>query len=146
MRMQLPLVLLISLTLAVAAKPAPKPAPKADPKVAAARAAAESFLKLIDAGQFDKAYGLCAVALKQKAKQDMFVGAMSGLRSKLGANTLRNFFSATPKTELPGAPKGKYVVLMYVSDFAKQKGLRELITPMQEADGSWKVAGYYVQK
>jgi hypothetical protein len=46
---------------------------------------------------------------------------------------------------LPGAPDGQYVVIKYDTTFANKAAAVETVTPMREADGSWKVSGYFVK-
>lgn len=53
--------------------------------------------------------------------------------------------SATFARDLPGAPKGDYVVIVYDTVFADKAGAIETITPMRDSDGKWKVSGYFVR-
>ena len=53
--------------------------------------------------------------------------------------------SAETKTSLPGAPDGKYVIIQFDTSFEHKKSTVETVTPMQEADGSWKVSGYFIK-
>ena len=57
----------------------------------------------------------------------------------------RRVKSAEYRTSLPGVPDGKYVVVQFETTFQNKKGVVEIVTPMQEADGSWKVSGYYIR-
>ena len=43
------------------------------------------------------------------------------------------------------SPDGHYVVIQYATTFEHKKSAVETITPMQEADGSWKVSGYFIK-
>ncbi|MEW6282923.1 MAG: DUF4019 domain-containing protein [Candidatus Eremiobacterota bacterium] len=108
----------------------------------AAQASAESFLKLIDAEDYSKAYQNCSALLKEKASESDFAGPIKGARAKLGKVTARKFKSATPMND-PQGQKGRFVVVEFRTDFANQKGLVERVTPMEEK-GAWKVAGYYI--
>jgi hypothetical protein len=53
--------------------------------------------------------------------------------------------SATFTDKLPGAPKGKYVVIQYASEYTKKAEVIETVVPMLGEDGSWKVSGYFVK-
>jgi hypothetical protein len=46
---------------------------------------------------------------------------------------------------LPGSPPGHYVVTQFRSQFAGGKAATETVTAMKEADGSWRVVGYYIK-
>jgi hypothetical protein len=51
----------------------------------------------------------------------------------------------TYKTSLPGAPDGEYVVIAYETSFDKKQAATETITPMKDADGRWRVSGYFIK-
>ena len=53
-------------------------------------------------------------------------------------------FGKLPKS-LPDAPAGKYVVLQFDTSFANKKEAVETVTPRLDADGTWKVSGYYIK-
>ena len=46
---------------------------------------------------------------------------------------------------LSGAADGRYMVLQYQAAYDNQALATETITAKQEADGSWKVAGYFIK-
>ncbi|HUY38009.1 MAG TPA: DUF4019 domain-containing protein [Candidatus Binataceae bacterium] len=70
---------------------------------------------------------------------------MDETRAQLGAVTSRKFESATYARSLPGAPTGKYVVVVYATDFAGHRAAKEIVTPRLERDGHWRVSGYYIR-
>ena len=55
------------------------------------------------------------------------------------------------KTTLPAAPTaltapdGNYVVMQYDTNFSNKKSAVETVTFMEEKDGKWKAAGYYIK-
>lgn len=111
----------------------------------AAQASARAFLAQVDAGKYSQAYKSSAMAIKSAVDEKSFAGPISSTRAKLGAVKSRKLKKATPATELPGAPKGEYVVFEFTTDFANQRGVTEVVTPMKEKDGIWRVAGYYMR-
>jgi Protein of unknown function (DUF4019) len=46
---------------------------------------------------------------------------------------------------LPGAPDGNYVVMQFDTSFANKKNAVETVTFVQEKNGQWKAAGYYIK-
>jgi len=48
-------------------------------------------------------------------------------------------------TDLPNAPKGKYVVIQFKTSYRNKKDAIETVTPMKERDGGWKVSGYFIK-
>jgi hypothetical protein len=63
----------------------------------------------------------------------------------LGEAASREVLGAQFMTELPGAPAGEYVVIQFKTDFANKPGSIETITPMKDAQGAWRVSGYYIK-
>jgi hypothetical protein len=46
---------------------------------------------------------------------------------------------------MPGAPDGEYVIIMYASQFENRADATEIVTPVREKDGSWRVSGYDIR-
>ncbi len=115
------------------------------PVTTEAAIAAESWLKLADAGRYDESWNeLSAVARKAIAQAD-WAKALGSARKPLGKVVKRKLKSAEYATTLPGAPDGHYVVLQYDTEFENKKAAVETVTPMKDADGIWRVGGYYVK-
>ena len=70
---------------------------------------------------------------------------ISGTREPLGKIIERTVTSSEYHTELPGAPDGEYVVIVFESSFKNKKSALETVTPKKGEDGKWKVAGYYIK-
>lgn len=71
--------------------------------------------------------------------------ALNGTRKPLGKLTSRKLGKAQSATSLPGAPDGNYVVMQFNTSFSNKKDAVETVTFMQEKDGKWKAAGYYIK-
>lgn len=140
------LSLLACATLPAAAQDAAKPAAAtlSTADSAAAGQAASSFLALLDTGKFADSWTGGAAMLRGAVPQDQWNGVLGSMRKPLGELKSRKQLASTFTRSLPGAPAGEYVVVQYQSEFAN-KTVTETVTPMREADGSWKVAGYFVQ-
>jgi hypothetical protein len=70
---------------------------------------------------------------------------MQQVRKPLGPLVSRKVKSAQELTSLPGAPDGHYIVMQFETSFANKKSAIETVTFMQEKDGKWKAAGYYIK-
>jgi hypothetical protein len=57
----------------------------------------------------------------------------------------RKLSSARNARSLPGAPDGNYVVMQFDTNFSNKKSAVETVTFVQEKDGKWKAAGYYIK-
>ncbi len=130
------------LSLAVLAQPAGAQDTRAATQ--AATKAAESWLLLADAGKHAESWTEGAAAFRAAVTQQQWLEAVNAARMPYGAVKSRKLAAATYTRKLPGAPDGEYVVIQYQTEFAAKSGI-ETVVPMREADGSWKVSGYFIQ-
>jgi hypothetical protein len=107
--------------------------------------AAESWLKLLDNGDYRACYQQASEIVKDHLSEDAFVQQFSAVRKLLGAVVSRKLKVAQYATSLPGAPDGQYVVMEYDTSFANKKSATETVTPMLDKDGQWRVSGYYIK-
>lgn len=133
-------------TSTVTAEPSAPAAPS--PEEAAQRAAtegAQTWLALVDGGQFEASWDAAATLFKSSVTKEQWNSSLKGAREPLGSLSTRQLRGAEYKTQLPGAPDGKYVVVYYDTAFAQKAAAKESVTLMEEPDASWKVAGYFIQ-
>jgi len=110
-----------------------------------AQAAAESWLKLVDAGDGAASWEQAAKLFKGVVTKDQWTQALAGVRPPLGKVVSRKLKSRQYSEKLPGAPDGKYVVIQYETVFEKKPSAVETITPMLDPDGVWRVSGYLIR-
>lgn len=120
-------------------------AASAEPPEAAAASAAEVWLALVDAGSYAESWNAAATLFRQAIPQEQWQSRVARARAPLGALQLRQLRSATLQHTLPGAPDGEYVVILFASSFANKAAALETVTPMKDADGTWRVSGYYIK-
>ena len=116
--------------------------PSAEP---AASAAAERWLGLVDSGNYAESWKQAASLFRAKITADQWERAVRSAREPLGRLVSRRLVSSQFTRTLPGAPDGDYVVLRYETAFEKKESAVETVTPMKDADGAWRVAGYFIQ-
>ena len=87
------------------------PALAADKPEDAAQAAAESWLKLNDAGDYAGSWDQAANSLKGAVEQADWVQTSGRVRTPLGKLVSRKLKSREYREKMPGAPHGKYVVI-----------------------------------
>lgn len=119
-----------------------------DPNATAKQAAIEdvrSWLDLIDHGQYADSWQQAAAVFQSATTPDQWTGAVTSAREPLGEITSREVVASQLRESLPGAPPGNYVVIEYASAFAKKERAKEIVTAAQAPDGSWKVAGYFIE-
>jgi len=134
----LAVVLLAVGPVLAAEKPAGKPED-------AAQAAAEKWLKLVDAGDYAQSWEQAAALLKSALTKEKWDLAVRSARRPLGKVVSRTLKSREHTTMLPDAPAGQYVVIQFETVFEKRPKAVETITPMLDPDGTWRVSGYHVR-
>lgn len=107
--------------------------------------AAERWLAVLDAGRGADAWSAAAASLRAAVTQEQLASGLAAARAPFGAFKSRKLANARYTTTLPGAPPGEYVVIQFESTFDRRAGAIETVTPMREADGSWKVSGYFIR-
>lgn len=110
-----------------------------------AQESAQAWLASADAGQYGATWDQAAAPFQQSVKKAEWEQGFGSLRAPLGKLEKRTLISASYTKELPNAPAGEYVVLQFRSQFANKGEAIELITPMLEKDGSWRVSGYFIK-
>lgn len=110
-----------------------------------ALASAGSFLKLVDARQYPKAYLSFSKFAQKAATQETFINAMRTVQGQIGNQTSRKVLAKNFVHEIPGAPKGDYWIIDYDTNFSKKGPSVERVTTMLEGK-SWKIGGYLLIK
>lgn len=117
-----------------------------DPEAeAAAVAAAERWLGMIDSGKYGESWDEAAAMFRGAVPRDQWQRQLEALRQPMGARLSREVASKAYRTTMPGAPDGKYVVIQFRASFEKKKAAVETVTPMLDTDGQWRVSGYFIK-
>jgi hypothetical protein len=111
----------------------------------AARAVAEMWLSLVDAGNYGQSWTEAADLFKKRVDETTWEKTLDGVRGPLGKKLSRTVRSARYATSLPGAPDGEYVVVQFDTSFEKKSAAVETVTPMIDPDGRWRVSGYFIK-
>lgn len=111
----------------------------------AAQVAAESWLKAVDAGDYQASWERAAKLFKGAVTRAQWVQAAQGTRAPLGKLVSRKVKSHQYTEKLPSAPDGKYVVIQFDATFEHKASAVETVTPMLDPDGVWRVSGYYIR-
>ena len=133
------------------AEASPSAAPSAADSTAAAspeadaQHAAEAWLAVIDAGKYAESWTETAAMFRAAMDQPGWTKALNTVRSPLGSLKSRALRSAHYTKSLPGVPDGEYVVVQFDTAFDKKQAAVETVTPMKEADGHWRVSGYFIK-
>jgi len=133
-------IVVIGLFLSVAAANA-----ESSEKEKAAVSSAETWLNVVDEGNYAESWTEAAELFRSAVKQDQWEQSLQAMRKPLGKLASRKVKSKTYKTSLPGAPDGEYVVIEFETSFKNKASAVETVTPMMDKDGTWRVSGYYLK-
>ena len=112
--------------------------------VCPASAAAESWLELVDAGRYGESWEQGAATFKQAIERVKWEATVQQARGMVGMLVKRKLRTARHVHNLPNAPEGEYVVIQNEARFDNRPLASETVTVMRQADGSWRVAGYFI--
>src|SRR5262245_4413560 len=110
-----------------------------------AQMAAERWLGHVDAGQYAASWQEASAYFQGIVTEKAWAAALQGVRRPLGKVISRILQSAQHTTSAPGAPDGHYVVMQFDMRFEHKQAAIETVTFLQEQDGTWKAAGYYIK-
>jgi hypothetical protein len=110
-----------------------------------AQASAESWLALVDAGNYAQSWQEAAQLFKNAVSPEQWAKMAQAAREPLGKLQSRKLKGAAYTTTLPGAPDGEYVVIRYDSSFEHKQAAVETVTPTLDKDGKWRVSGYFIK-
>ena len=110
-----------------------------------AMAAATSWLAVVDLGLYGQSWEAAAVLFKDAVPRAQWEKSLQEVRGALGPLASRKLASANYTRSLPGAPPGEYVVIQYHSRFESRALATEIVTPMRDKDGTWRVSGYFIR-
>jgi hypothetical protein len=110
-----------------------------------ALAAAQGWLALVDAGKFAESWDAAAAVFRAAVSKADWVRMVGAVRTPLGGVVSRKLNAKQFTTTVPGAPDGHYVIIQFNTVFEHKATAVETITPMLDADGSWRVSGYFIR-
>jgi hypothetical protein len=116
-----------------------------DPRATAAQKEARSWLALTDRGDALASWSATGKQFQNAISADKWADSLKQVRPPLGALVERTLLSTQFTTSFQGAPDGDYVLLVFRSSFAKKIDSRETVTLEHEADGAWRVIGYFIR-
>jgi hypothetical protein len=121
------------------------PALAQDPQSVFVQKVARDWLALID-NQGDLAsWSAAGSKFKEAITPDRWGESLQQARSPFGALDQRTMLATSFSKTLPGAPDGEYALVQFRTTFAKKTDARETVTLEREADGAWRVIGYFIR-
>lgn len=103
--------------------------------------AAQSWLALVDAGEYGQSWNDVAQYLKKRITKNQWVAQLQQARMPLGAVKSRRLAGTQFKNALPGLPAGRYAAVRYTTNFEKVPASTEVVAMVFE-QGRWRVMAY----
>lgn len=116
-----------------------------DAKVRVAQQAAESWVRLVDEGNYGGSWDEASSLFKKSVTREKWVEMAKPVREPLGKMLSRKLADGKYTTEAPGAPDGEYVILQYQTSFENKKSATETLSFMLDQDGKWRAAGFFIK-
>lgn len=111
-------------------------------KEADGQLAAAGWLLMLDQQNWGGAYEASSQSFRNMVQIGQWMDSIPGVRAPFGAFESRTLVRAVYKTTMPGRPDGEYVTAIFTTDFAKKKGVEEIVATVRDTDGKWRVMGY----
>ncbi|MEY2563729.1 MAG: hypothetical protein QOH88_1922 [Verrucomicrobiota bacterium] len=108
-----------------------------------ARAAAQHWLQLVDAGDYAQAYAEEPARLRAAGTEPAFIRSMESRRVPFGRVLSRSFIGAAFTHKLTGSPDGRYESILYRTTFEHKALAAERVILTNESD-QWRVVDYRV--
>jgi hypothetical protein len=121
--------------------------PETDIKTAetAAVDAARAWLSIVDSQKYSESWEEASQFFKANVTKQQWVQSIQSVRRPLNKNISRELRSKKYSANLPGAPKGEYVIIEFGSSFENRKSAIETVTVMLDKDGKWRASGYFMR-
>jgi hypothetical protein len=110
----------------------------------AAIAVSNTWLKLVDSGNYKKSWEETADSFRKVASEEKWEEAIRGTKAMYGALQNRKPPDVAPAKDLPGMPDGNYNIVQYMSQFTNKKAAVETVV-LEKSGQKWKVAGYFIK-
>lgn len=111
----------------------------------AAQEAADAWLNLIDSLDYAASWQQAASLFQQQVSEAEWVQALESVRGPLGPLVSRALDDRDYTTNLPNAPAGEYVIVMYNSAYTQLEEAVETVTMVKTKTGAWRPVGYFVR-
>jgi len=104
----------------------------------------EQWLSLVDAQNYEASWERAGTFFKQQVTVSQWQSVAQKVRKSFGAVQSRSVQSATVTTDVPGAPDGNYVILVFHAMVTHKQKAVETVTAIEEM-GAWHVVGHFVR-
>jgi hypothetical protein len=132
-------------TAAAAMLLAAAPAVAQDARETSVQRAARDWLALIDRGDYAASWKAAGAKFRLAISPERWTEAVTKVRGPLGPLVQRSSLKTTFTRSFPGVPDGDYSLVVFRTAFEKKTEGDETVTLEREADGEWRVVGYFIR-
>ena len=106
---------------------------------------AREWLVLTDANDGEASWKAAGKQFRDAISTERWTTSLTKARVPLGALVQRTLEPSQFLREIPGQPDGDYALLKFRTAFANKIAAEESVTLQREADGVWRVVGYFIR-
>lgn len=114
-----------------------------DPRTIAVQSAARAWLAFIDRGDARGAWDAAGKKFQAALTPELWAKELEKQRAEYGKSAERTVGPTRFQNSIPGMPDGQYAQILFRTRFANKPDGSELLTLEREADGQWRVIGYF---
>lgn len=111
----------------------------------AAREAAEKWLAMVEAGDFQASWDEAGEMFREGTTAQAWARQAADGQQRIGEVVARELAEQHAVTDPPDAPPAEYVFLRYHSQFSVAGPALETVVLIREVERGWRVIGYFVQ-
>jgi hypothetical protein len=116
-----------------------------DPRAAQAQAAARDWLNLTDKLNATASFNAAGARFREPIDVEQWTDALAKARAPLGAVEQRTVAETAFDTVTEGGNQFEIAMVRFRTAFAKKVESSETVTLERDADGSWRVIGYFIR-
>ena len=115
-----------------------------DPRASLVQEAARAWLADTDRGDAARSWKRAGKRFRDAITVERWAESLRQVRPPLGEVSQRGLLGTQFRRSIPGAADGDYAIIVFRTTFTKKSDARETVTLEREADGVWRVAGYFI--
>jgi len=108
----------------------------------AAVAAAQTWLAMLDQGQYEESWVTADIYFKSRISKEKWASEIAATRQPLGSFVSRSLWKTQYETKLPDFPDAEYYAFSFKTVFENNLTAIETVTVMKDADGQWRFLKY----
>jgi hypothetical protein len=114
-----------------------------DPRTIAVQTAARDWLEIVDTGNAKAAWDAAGKKFGTTLNESLWTDEIKKEQARLGKMQRRTVGPTRFQNKIPGLPNGEYAQILFRTSFANKPNAIESLTLEHEADGRWRVIGYF---